>query len=65
MKKITNSIENFNEEKHLYMLFNCTNARYAVNIENVVEVMKLPTLEHPQKMPNNAIGLLKYDNIMI
>lgn len=58
-------IANFETKRNLYMIFGCANTKYAVNIDNVIEVMKLPALEYPQKMPNNAIGLLKYENLMI
>ncbi len=39
--------------------------KYAVNTENVLEIMKLPTLDYPQKLPNNIVGLLKYNNFVI
>ncbi len=58
-------IANFENKRNLYMIFDCAYTKYAVNIDNVIEVMKLPALEYPQKMPNNAIGLLKYENLMI
>ena len=58
-------IANFENKRNSYMVFDCANTKYAVNIDNVIEVMKLPALEYPQKLPNNTIGLLKYDNLMI
>ena len=27
--------------------------------------MKLPALDYPQKLPNNIVGLLKYNNFVI
>lgn len=65
MKTITNFIDNFGEKQNLYMVFNCSATKYAINIDDVLEVMKMPMLEHPKKLANNAIGLLKYDNLMI
>lgn len=39
--------------------------KYAVNSDNVLEIMKLPALDYPQKLPNNIVGLLKYNNFVI
>lgn len=60
------SSNNFIEQKkntHLY--FKIGNNKYAVNSDNVLEIMKLPALDYPQKLPNNIIGLLKYNNFII
>ena len=65
MKTITNFIDSFDEKQNLYMVFNCADTKYAINIDNVIEVIKLPMLEYPKRIPNNAIGLLKYENLMI
>ncbi len=62
---MANLMDNSDNKHDLYMVFNCANTKYAVNIDNVIEVMKLPALEYPQRIPNNSIGLLKYDNIMV
>ncbi len=58
--------ENYIEQKkntHLYFMLG--NSKYAVNTSNVLEIMKLPKLDYPQKLPNNIIGLLKYNNFVI
>lgn len=58
--------DNFIEQKkssHLY--FQVGENQYAVNTENVLEIMKLPTLDYPQKLPNNIVGLLKYNSFVI
>ena len=52
-----------NKNNHLYFLLG--NSKYAVNTANVLEIMKLPALDYPQKLPNNIIGLLKYNNFVI
>ena len=57
--------DNFDNNHDSYMVFDCSNIKYAISIDNVLEVMKLPALEYPQRLPNNSIGLLKYDNIMV
>ena len=57
---------NYIEQKknnHLYFMLG--NSKYAVNTANVLEIMKLPALDYPQKLPNNIIGLLKYNNFVI
>ena len=58
--------DNYLEQKknnHLYFMLG--NSKYAVNTANVLEIMKLPALDYPQKLPNNIIGLLKYNNFVI
>lgn len=57
-----NVIEN-NEISYLY--FNIGDSKYAVNVLNVVEIMKLPMLEYPQRLANNVVGLLGYNNFTI
>jgi len=67
MKKLTtiynNNVLDNNETQYLH--FKVGNSKYGVNITNVVEIMKLPLLEYPQKLPNNIIGILKYNNFII
>ena len=36
---------------HLY--FEIGDNKYAINTANVLEIMKLPALDYPQKLPNN------------
>lgn len=52
-------------QEDLYLYFKIGENRYAINIQNVVEIMKLPHLEYPQKLPNNIVGLLNYNNFNI
>lgn len=61
-----NSSNNYIEQKkntHLY--FQIGDNKYAINSDNVLEIMKLPALDYPQKLPNNIVGLLKYNNFVI
>lgn len=58
-----NSLVENNENLHLY--FNLGNSKYAVNTLQVVEVIKLPLLDYPQKLANNIVGLLNYNNFTI
>lgn len=58
-----NNVAENNENSYLY--FNIGESKYAVNVRNVVEIMKLPMLEYPQKLANNVVGLLNYNNFTI
>ena len=53
------------QKKNTHLYFQVGNNKYAVNSENVLEIMKLPALDYPQKLPNNIVGLLKYNNFVI
>ena len=60
-----NSNNYIEQKKNTHLYFRVGNNQYAINSANVLEIMKLPTLEYPQKLPNNIVGLLKYNNFMI
>ncbi len=67
MKNLTtlynnNVIEN---NENLYLYFKLGNSKYAIKIQQVIEVMKLPLLDYPQRLANNAVGLLNYNNFTI
>ena len=53
------------QKKNTHLYFQVGENKYAVNTSNVLEIMKLPALDYPQKLPNNIIGLLKYNNFVI
>ena len=53
------------QKKNTHLYFQVGKNKYAVNTTNVLEIMKLPALDYPQKLPNNIIGLLKYNNFVI
>ena len=53
------------QKKNTHLYFMLGNNKYAVNTANVLEIMKLPELDYPQKLPNNIVGLLKYNNFVI
>ncbi len=68
MKNITafyNNNELSENNQNLYLYFNLGDNKYAINTQNVVEIMKLPMLDYPQKLPNNIVGLLNYNNFTI
>lgn len=60
-----NSNSFIEQKKNTHLYFKIGNNKYAVNSDNVLEIMKLPELDYPQKLPNNIIGLLKYNNFVI
>lgn len=53
------------QKKNTHLYFQIGDNKYAINTANVLEIMKLPALDYPQKLPNNIIGLLKYNNFVI
>lgn len=55
----TNLVEN---NDNLYLSFLLGENNYAIRIQNVVEVIKMPLLDYPQRLPNNAIGVFQYNN---
>ena len=42
------------QKKNTHLYFQVGDSKYAVNSENVLEIMKLPALDYPQKLPNNT-----------
>lgn len=58
-----NEIVDKNEIQYLY--FSLGGKKYAVEVSRVVEIIKLPYLEYPQKLKNNAVGLLNYNNFTL
>ncbi len=55
--------ENYDIKKNIY--FTIGKNKYALPILNILEVMELPQLDYPQKLPANIIGLLKLNNIIL
>ncbi len=53
------------QKKNTHLYFQIGGNKYAINTDNVLEIMKLPALDYPQKLPNNILGLLKYNNFVI
>ena len=53
------------QKKNTHLYFQIGDNKYAVNSDNVLEIMKLPALDYPQKLSNNIVGLLKYNNFVI
>lgn len=64
-KNVIDDINYIEQKKNTHLYFLLGNNKYAVNTANVLEIMKLPALDYPQRLPNNIIGLLKYNNFVI
>ena len=60
---MSNNYLEHKKNSHLY--FQIGKNKYAISTDNVLEIMKLPMLDYPQKLPNNIVGLLKYNNFVI
>lgn len=63
VKLYNNTEAEDNETQYLY--FNLGGNKYAIEVQQVVEIMKLPLLDYPQKLANNVVGLLNYNNFTI
>ena len=55
----------FENHENAYLYFKLGENKYALKVEQVMEIIKLPTLDYPQKLANNSVGLLKYNNFTI
>jgi len=55
--------ENHSSQKNIY--FTIGKNKYALPLLNILEVMELPQLDYPQKLPANIVGLLKFNNIIL
>ena len=60
-----NSNNLIEQKKNTHLFFQIGDNKSAINTENILEIMKLPALDYPQKLPNNIVGLLKYNNFVI
>ena len=56
-----NSVDN----NDLFVFFKLNEKVYAIHTSHTIEVLKLPMIEYPEKLPNHIIGLLNYNNLTI
>ncbi len=49
----------------LFVFFKLGESTYAINASHTIEVLKLPLLEYPQRLPEHIIGILNYNNLTI
>lgn len=57
-------IESYDQE-NLYLFFELNDRSYAIKSSYVLEIMQLPQLDIPQKMPKNIIGIMSYSGLSI
>ena len=63
MSQIINPITQ--PDEILYLCFELDDRTYALNAEFVMEVTMLPALITPQKLPENTVGILNYNGLLI
>lgn len=59
------TINNLNYDIQQNIYFRVGKNSYAMPLTNVLEVMKLPKLDYPQKLPANFVGVLKVNNLVL
>lgn len=62
---ISENLLDSSENNNLFVFFKLADKIYAIHTSHTIEVLKLPMLECPQRMPNFIVGLLNYNNITI
>lgn len=53
------------EEQSNFIVFTLKEKLYAINIQNVIEIINLPQVEIPQATPECIIGIFNYNGVMI
>lgn len=56
---------NMEPGSNLHLCFELDEKTYAINTSCVMEVIMLPALSTPQKLPENIVGILNYNSILI
>ena len=60
---ITTDSSNLQENNCL--IFTLNDKLYGINVENILEIIKVPKLDIPQKMPKHILGVITYNNISV
>lgn len=56
--------ENQNNLKENYcLIFSLDDKPYGINVSSVLEIIKVPQINVPQKMPKHILGIITYNNI--
>lgn len=53
------------EEQGNFIVFKLKEKLYAINIQNVIEIINLPQIEIPQATPKGIVGIFNYNGVMI
>lgn len=60
------TFSSINEDKNTYyIVFTLKEKQYALNIQNIIEVINIPEIEIPSKAPESVIGIFNYNGMMI
>ena len=59
------TLSNIRNSNNYYIIFSLNNKTYAINIQNVVEVINIPEIESPIVTPKSVIGMFNYNGQMI
>lgn len=59
--QLTSSSETYSN----FIIFNLNEKEYAINLQNVIEVINIPKIEIPEQLPKGIIGIFNYNGIMI
>ena len=57
--------EETKEKSKYFIVFSIAGKRFAISIENVIEIINLPEIETSLVMPENIIGIFNYNGLMI
>jgi len=63
--EFTNQLLKTNEEEILHLCFVIEEKIYSLNAKNVLEVVTLPLLNTPQRLPEYVTGILNYNDLFI
>lgn len=56
---------NILESHNFYIVFVLKNKKYAISINNIVEIINIPDIELDRNVPDNIIGIFNYNGQMI
>lgn len=59
------SMDSNNLNDSYCLIFSLDDKSYGINVDNVLELMKIPKLDVPQKMPKHILGVITYNNISV
>lgn len=51
------------QNENYCLIFSMDNKTYGINVSNVIEIIKVPQINVPQKMPKHILGIINYNNI--
>ena len=59
------SIQPVNKIQNYFIVFTIKDKQYAINVENIVEIIKLPAIEVPENTPVGIVGFFNYKDKII